>query len=142
MEYPRLLTKEEYDELIIELRENSAIFLEQFQRYKKMLEIMPGAYNDSREDYDIYMNTLNEINLKELLELQHRNVVNISNQFDESFAIINRDIDEINKINSKYNNRLCKERKREIALYYKYLENEMIININCLIPSICVVGSL
>ena len=84
MDFPRLLTKEEYDELIEELRENSANFLEQFQRYKKMLEIMPSAYNDTKEDYEMYMENLNEIKLDELLELQHRSVVNINNHFEES----------------------------------------------------------
>ena len=128
MDFPRLLTKEEYDELIEELRENSANFLEQFQRYKKMLEIMPSAYNDTKEDYEMYMENLNEIKLDELLELQHRSVVNINNHFEESFAILCRDIDEITKINTKYNNRLCKERKREIAAYYQMLEDSQNLN--------------
>ena len=136
----RIPTKEEYSGLIEELRENSEICLHQFQRYKKMLEVMPGAYNDSAEDYAIYKQCLSKIKLDELLENQYIDVVNISNRFDETYATIKRDTIEIAKINLKYNNRRCVDRQFEISDY-----NRVVIegpNLNRPIPSVCVVGSL
>ena len=114
MSYPRLLTKEEYNDLIRELGECSHIFLSRFREYKEMLKNDPYTYNDTGEDLRIYKEVLNEIKLDELLEQQYHTTINISNQFENEIAILQLEVDEIHYINNKYNNVNCAKRKREI----------------------------
>ena len=114
MSYPHLLTKEEYNNLIKELSECSHIFLTRFYEYKEMLKNVPGIYNDTGEDFQIYYEVLSEIKLDELLEQQYHNTINISNQFENEYASLQMEVDEIIRINLKYNNRNCAKRKREI----------------------------
>ena len=90
-----ILNKEEYDDLINELHECSNIFLTRIYEYKEMLKINPGAYNDTGEDLRIYDEVLNEIKLNELLEKQHHNVININNHFENEYASLQKEIDEI-----------------------------------------------
>ena len=114
MNRDHILTKEEYDDLINELQECSNIFLSRFDEYKEMLKINPGAYNDTEDDLQIYDEVLNEIKLNELLEKQHHNVININNHFENEYASLQKEIDEIIYINLKYNNCNCANRQREI----------------------------
>jgi hypothetical protein len=101
----RILTKEEYDDLLDELEEYSIIFLKKYWDYKTLLKRMPNAYNDTKEDLEIYREIFDEIDPDELLEKQYQTLVNINNYFEENYAIIKKEIKEIIKINKKYNNK-------------------------------------
>ncbi len=114
MNRDHILTKEEYDDLINELQECSNIFLSRFDEYKQMLQIVPGTYNDTEDDLRIYDEVLNEIKLNELLEKQYHNVININNHFENEYASLQKEINEIIYINLKYNNCNCANRQREI----------------------------
>ena len=119
--YPRLLTKEEYNDLIQELQECSDLFLLRFTEYKESIKINPREYNDTDNDLHIYKDVLSEIKLDELLEKQYQTTINISNQFENAYAILQMEVDEILYINKKYNNMNCSERKREIIEFYDTL---------------------
>ena len=128
MSYPHLLTKEEYNDLILELQECSHIFLTRFCEYKEMLKNNPSTYNDTGEDLRIYEEVLNEIKLEELLEKQYHNTINIINQFENEYASLQMEVDEIIRINLKYNNCNCANRKREICEFSNTLLHKYNLN--------------
>jgi hypothetical protein len=119
--YPRLLAKEEYDKLIKELQECSNLFFIRFTEYKEMIKINPRVYNETSDDLQIYYDVLSEIKLDELLEKQYQTTINISNQFENEYAALQMEVDELLYINLKYNNINCAERKREIVEFYDTL---------------------
>jgi len=112
----QIRTKEEYTDLIHELRENCNICLKTIFDYKKLLEVMPCAYaGNVLEDYRYYQDTLKQIKPEELLKDQYRLFINIRNKFDSEYPPIKSDIEELHKINAKYLNCLSKERTDEIS---------------------------
>jgi|688.fasta_scaffold481667_2 hypothetical protein len=114
-ELVRLLRKEEYDDLIEDLNENSILFLERYYDYMQDLKRRPNTYNDTAEDYQIYKEILADIKIEELLESQHIKTININNYFETQYGIITERINKIKKINTKYFNQRCEERTKELA---------------------------
>ena len=111
----RLLRKEEYDDLIEDLHENSILFLERYYDYMQDLKRRPNTYNDTAEDYQIYKEILADIKIEELLESQHIKTININNYFETQYRIITDRINKIKEINSKYFNQRCEESTKELT---------------------------